>query len=257
MNITVELIDSMGNDLRIVNCARVSYGKESLVLSKEDEGLLDYLVRETHTSPIESVKFTFRIKAPIFVLRQVMRSRTGVFNEVSGRYVQLEQEYFLPKKFYKQSTLNHQGRSSDEVEDSDQYQKRYELNMQSSFDLYNEAISSGVSKEQARVNLPVATFSEVYWTIDAHNLLHFLKTRLDSHAQEETRYLAQLIADHVEKVIPVTFKAWKFNVFNGVHLNEAESDFFYYLLNQYATEEVISGHLDKRQIRILKEKMDL
>ena len=186
-----------------------------------------------------------------------MRSRTGVFNEISGRYVQLEDNYFLPKTFYKQSEKNHQGRSTDIVPDSPQFQKRYEINMQDSFDLYNEAIEAGVSKEQARINLPVATFSEVYWTIDAWNLFHFLKTRLHSTAQEEAQDLARLIATFVEGVIPHTFKAWEYNINKGVQLNRAEKDLFIALLEKSEGEDTIIFFLRTREIRILKDKLGL
>jgi thymidylate synthase (FAD) len=255
---TVELIDHMGNDLRIVNCARVSYGKESKELTEGDKGLIDYMIREGHSSPVESVKFTFKISAPIFVLRQLMRSRTGVFNEISGRYVTLPEEYFLPNELNPQSSSNHQGREEGHShESSEVYIKAMQSSIEESFSTYNSLIEGGVSKEQARTVLPVATMSHIWWTIDLHNLFHFLKTRLDGHAQLEIRELAQKIFDIIEPIVPVAVASWKYNIFNGVSLNEAEKDFFFYLLNQHATEGTVSEHLDARQIRILKEKMGL
>ncbi len=222
----VELVDSMGDDLRIVNCARVSYGKHSSFLTEGDKGLIDYLMRNRHTTPFESVKFTFRVKLPIFVARQLMRHRTSSFNEISGRYVDLPEDYFVPKAFPLQSDKNKQGRKEEFLENSDEMVKAYDKQMGESFSLYKKMTAMKTAKELARINLPLATMTEMMWTIDLHNLLHFLGLRLHHHAQLEIRDLAQKVLTLIKPIVPVAVAAWERNVFYGAQLTQGEMALF-------------------------------
>jgi len=239
--IKVELVDHMGDDLRIVNCARVSYGKHSASLTEGDKGLINYLMRNRHTTPFESVKFTFRVKLPIFVARQLMRHRTSSFNEISGRYVDLPEDYFLPDSFPIQSDKNKQGRKEEFLENSDEMVAEYNENMAESFSLYKKMTAMNAAKELSRINLPVATMTEMMWTIDLHNLLHFLGLRLHHHAQLEIRDLAKKVLELIKPIVPVAVTAWENAVFFGAQLTKEEVTFIVeeYLLKDSQLKEKI------------------
>ncbi|MCL5019687.1 MAG: FAD-dependent thymidylate synthase [Patescibacteria group bacterium] len=208
----VRLIDYMGSDESIVQAARVSYGKGTKQVS-EDRGLIRYLMRHKHTTPFEMVEFKFHVKLPIFVARQWIRHRTASVNEYSGRYSIMEDEFFVPlqEAIQFQSTSNKQGRSDEEVP-AELQQKVIEILSQGqgkSYQDYEELLKSGIARELARVNLPLSLYTQWYWKINLHNLLHFLKLRLDEHAQQEFREYAQVIAEIVKKVVPVTYEAFE------------------------------------------------
>lgn len=211
----VRLVDSMGSDLSIARSARVSYSAEWR--TGEDEGkdakLIDYLVRNHHTSPLESVTFTFDVKAPIFVFRQWHRHRTWSFNEVSARYTELPEEFYVPAvgQIGVQSTSNKQmrdilaaeadvagfgqGREADAV-------ALIRATCEGAFRSYRALIAADVPRELARGVLPVNTYSHMFATVDLHNLAHFLKLRLHEHAQHEIRVYAQAMLDLIEPVVP-------------------------------------------------------
>lgn len=204
----VRLVDYLGGDSRVVSAARVSYGDGTKTL-REDEGLIRYLMRNHHTSPFEQVVFTFHCKMPIFVARQWVRHRTARLNEVSGRYSVLKSEFYMPTELKSQDKKNRQG-SAEPLDTSTQYLAKQEiLHIYEEADkAYHRLLDLGVSRELARMVLPLSTYTEWYWQMDLHNLLHFLKLRLDSHAQYEIRVYAEAMANIVEAVAPISWQAF-------------------------------------------------
>lgn len=209
----VRLVDHMGNDLSIVRSARVSYDAEWR--SGEDEGkdakLIDYLVRNRHTSPLESVNFTFEVKAPIFVLRQWHRHRTWKYNEVSARYTELPEEFYVPalEQITTQSTDNKQMRTTVQHPNANIWQACIVETCQEAFADYRAMLSNGVPRELARSVLPLATYSRMFATVDLHNLAHFLTLRLHEHAQYEIRVYAEAMLKLIEPIVPVAVAAMR------------------------------------------------
>lgn len=207
----VRLVESMGSDLSIVRNARVSYDAEWR--SGEDQGkdakLIDYLVRNHHTSPLESVQFTFDVKAPIFVFRQWHRHRTWSFNEVSARYSELPEEFYVPylDQITTQSTSNKQMRTDEIHPMAADIQESILDACASSFWTYKDLLAKGVPRELARGVLPVNTYSHMFATVDLHNLAHFLRLRLHSHSQYEIRVYAEAMLELIEPIVPVAVAA--------------------------------------------------
>ena len=210
---SVRLVESMGSDLSIVRSARVSYDAEWRAGADDgkDAKLIDYLVKNHHTSPLECVQFTFEVKAPIFVFRQWHRHRTWSFNEVSARYSELPEEFYIPElsQITTQSTSNKQMRTDVEHPQAAHVQEAISAACAVSFDTYHALLKAGVPRELARCVLPANTYSRMFATVDLHNLAHFLKLRLHEHAQYEIRMYAQAMLDLVEPVVPVAVAALK------------------------------------------------
>ena len=183
----VRLVDYMGSDDRIVQSARVSYG-EGTKTYRQDKGLINYLLRNDHTSPFEQVVFTFHVKMPIFVARQWVRHRTGRMNEISGRYSVMKDE-----------------------------QERI-------FNNYHELLDMGIAREISRIDLPLSLYTEFYWQMDLHNLFHFLALRLDGHAQYEIREYARTMFEIVKIVCPIAAEAFENHKLNGVSLSGREKE---------------------------------
>jgi thymidylate synthase (FAD) len=212
----VRLVDSMGSDLSVVRSARVSYDAEWR--AGEDAGkdakLINYLLKNGHTSPFECVSFTFEVKAPIFVFRQWHRHRTWSFNEISARYAELPAEFYVPdlNQITSQSSSNKQMRTDEQHSDASIYQKLIEDTCAYAFVAYGCMIQNGVPRELARGVLPVNTYSHMFATVDLHNLFHFLKLRLHSHAQYEIRVYADAILKLIEPIVPEAVKAFREHV---------------------------------------------
>lgn len=208
----VRLIDSMGDDEAIVQAARVSYGSGTKSY-REDRGLIRYLMRNKHTSPFEMVEFKFHVKLPIFVARQWIRHRTANVNELSGRYSQMTDEFYLPdfSQIRHQSDNNKQGRSDVQLdgETADSVIQRMQQSHKHSYDEYQSYLQDDLARELARINLPLSTYTEWYWKIDLHNLFHFLKLRLDEHAQYEIRVYAEAIAEILRGIVPIAYEAFE------------------------------------------------
>ncbi|MFH2050724.1 MAG: FAD-dependent thymidylate synthase [bacterium] len=207
----VRLIDYMGDDNAIVQAARVSYGAGTKKIS-EDRGLIRYLMRHRHTSPFEMVEMKFHIKLPIFVARQWIRHRTANVNEYSGRYSVMKEEFYLPEPedIRYQSTVNKQGRSTEEVPD-ELKNKLLDVLKKSQGDSYKdymEFVDEGLAREIARINLPLSLYTEWYWKIDLHNLFHFLALRMDPHAQYEIQQYAKIMGDMVKQIYPLSWEAF-------------------------------------------------
>lgn len=221
----VRLVDYMGGDSRIVQSARVSYGEGTKTV-REDGALIDYLLRNEHTSPFEQVVLTFHIKLPIFVARQWIRHRTARVNEISGRYSVMKDECYIPAEtdVAFQSTDNKQGRATEAPPAALVQEVRTTLENQQKFvfDGYRDLISQNIAKELARINLPLSTFTEWYWQIDLHNLFHFLRLRCDGHAQKEIRDYAFVMLDICKRVAPLATESFERHQMNGVHFSQAE-----------------------------------
>jgi thymidylate synthase (FAD) len=221
----VRLIDSMGTDVSVVRAARVSYdaawraGKDQ----GSDERLIRYLWQNHHTTPFEAVTFTFEIKAPIFVFRQWHRHRTWSYNELSARYRELPEEFYIPKpeSVGVQSTVNKQGRALDGEPlsnyDTLAEQRGGEIEglkktCEDAFARYRYLLGMGWPRELARSVLPVATYSHMFATVNFLNLLKFLTLRCDSHAQYEIRVYADAMRELIRPIVPVCVAAWEESV---------------------------------------------
>lgn len=221
----VRCIDYMGDDAAIVQAARVSYGKGTKTKSK-DAGLISYLIENYHTSPIEQARIKFHIKAPIFVARQWIRTRMSSTNEYSGRYSEMTCEYYVPadEDIAAQSTDNKQGRG--EVLTPEQRQKVRDLLIHTSEDgvtTYNKLLDDevGLARELARIGLSLNTYTEWYWTIDAHNLFNFIRLRFHPHAQKEIRDYAEVIWKLVKIWLPMTADAVENFILEGERFSGA------------------------------------
>ena len=223
----VRLVDYFGGDQRIVQSARVSYGEGTKSVS-QDGALIDYLLRHQHTSPFEQVVMTFHVKMPIFVARQWVRHRTGRMNEVSGRYSIMRDEFYVPEadKVAPQSKDNKQGRSNEafDKETADKIISQLEEGQKESYENYSELLDSGLAREIARINLPLSLYTEFYWEMDLHNLFHFLKLRLDSHAQYEIRVYAEVILEMCRKVAPMATESFINHMNHGVNFSGEEME---------------------------------
>jgi thymidylate synthase (FAD) len=202
--------DQKTADYAIVQMARVSYGDGTKTVN-EDRGLIRYLLRHTHTTPFEGVEFKFHCKMPIFVARQWIRHRTANVNEVSGRYSILKDEFYFPSDndVRLQSKTNKQGSETpvDEVT-AGEFLDVLNRACVDSYDEYKRFLDAGIGKEQARMLLPLNLYTEWYWKIDLHNLLHFLGLRCDKHAQKEMRVFADAMLHLITPIVPFAVEAW-------------------------------------------------
>jgi thymidylate synthase (FAD) len=221
----VRLVDYLGGDERVVRSARVSYG-EGTRSYREDAGLIDYLLRNRHTSPFEQVVLTFHVKLPVFVARQWIRHRTARLNEISGRYSVLGDDFYVPapEDVALQSTDNKQGRSGESLDAVTAEQVRTALvrGQERAYGDYRDLIDRGIARELARINLPLSLYTEWYWQIDLHNLFHFLQLRLDAHAQKEIRLYAEILFEIAKRVAPRCCESFERHVLGGVSFSRDE-----------------------------------
>lgn len=210
----VRLVDAMGNDLSVVRAARVSYDADWRAGEDEgkDEKLIAYLMKNRHTTPFEAVTFTFEVKAPIFIFRQWHRHRTWSYNEVSARYTELDEGFYLPdaKMVGCQAQANKQVRdiTGHESEQAKIAVQIIDDHCQTAFARYKGLLEMGIPRELARSVLPVAAYSRMFATVNLHNLLTFLRLRLHSHAQYEIRVYAQALRELAGSVCPVSMRAF-------------------------------------------------
>jgi len=221
----VRLVDYMGGDARIVQTARVSYGEGTKTI-RQDAGLIDYLLRHEHTSPFEHVIFELHCKMPIFVARQWIRHRTARLNEISGRYSVMKDEFYLPPREHisLQSLDNKQGREKESVpvELQDKVLELLQKDQSASYANYSEILDDGIARELARINLPLSMYTEWYWQMDLKNMLHFLKLRMDSHAQWEIQEYARAIAQIVKAVCPLAYESFERHILRGAKFSSDE-----------------------------------
>lgn len=209
----VRLVDSMGSDLSIVRNARVSYDAEWR--AGEDEGsdarLINYLYNHGHNTPFEAVTLTFDVKAPIFVFRQWHRHRTQSYNELSARYRELPEEFYIPEasQITTQSTDNKQMRTDEVHPEAEKFRQMMCTNNEAAFAVYKRMIAEGCPRELARSVLPVSTYSHMFATMNLNNLFKFLGERLHPHAQYEIRVYAEAMLKLIEPIAPVAVAAFK------------------------------------------------
>jgi thymidylate synthase (FAD) len=220
---TARLVDHMGSDASIVQAARVSYGAGTKSVSN-DRALIRYLMRHKHTTPFEMVEFKFHIRAPIYVARQWLRHRTASVNEMSARYSIVDTGFFLPEELRKQAKNRGQGGEETFGEGDSNLLAKQKASCDLAFHVYDELIAKGVSRELARAHLPQNTFTEFYWKIDLHNLLHFLHLRIDDHAQKEIRDLAKQVYALIKPIVPVTCEAFEDFRVGAMTLSRLEID---------------------------------
>ncbi len=260
----IRVIDYMGDDGAIVQAARVSYGKGTRRV-QDDAGLINYLMRHRHTTPFEMCEIKYHVKLPIFVARQWIRHRTANVNEYSARYSVLDKEYYIPapEQLATQSRSNRQGRGAvlegEEAarvldilrDDAERCYADYEEMLNEDRDgnrLNDDRV--GLARELARMNLTLNTYTQWYWKIDLHNLLHFLSLRADPHAQYEIRVYADAMFETVRRWVPLTCDAFTNYRMGGVQLSAQGLDLVKKLIAGEAVDQEQSG-LSKREWREL------
>lgn len=257
----VRLIDVMGDDAAIVQAARVSYGTGTKKVL-EDRGLIRYLLRHAHTTPFEMVEFKFHVKLPIFVARQWIRHRTANVNEYSGRYSEMKDEFYTPhpNDIRPQSVANKQGRSDETLPEgmAEQAANAFKSGQDEAYAQYQEFLEQGIAREIARINLPVSNYTEWYWKIDLHNLFHFLRLRIDAHAQYEIRVFAEAIAELVQPFVPYAWEAFEDYVLNAHRMTAPELKVMKHLLGsmEFPSDETLTElGLKGREAVEFKDKM--
>jgi thymidylate synthase (FAD) len=218
----IRVIDYMGDDAAIVQAARVSYGAGTKQVH-EDRGLIRYLLRNAHTTPFEMCKLKLHVRVPMDCWRQWIRHRTASVNEYSTRYSEAiaDQQATLPGEWRLQTALNKQGSEGFlDPSEGELLTAEEEDFHRSAKDLYQSRIDRGVAREQARKDLPLSTYTEAYWSIDLHNLLHFLYLRMDAHAQYEIRQYATLIGEEiVARWVPFVWEAFRDYRLNAMRMS--------------------------------------
>jgi thymidylate synthase (FAD) len=214
----VEVIDSLGNDLTVVNSARVSFGKRKTKFDNSDRRLVRYLAKYKHYSPFRHLQVQFHVKAPEFVMRQWYKHVVGIettsnssvkdhaWNEISGRYVEVE-EYYIPELFRAQSDDNKQA-SEGEVELQEECLRTWNDSLEHAKIFYDGLLRRGVAKEQARAILPLSQYTEVYWTASFQGIMNFIELRDETTAQWEIREYAKVMKKMMLDVFPETTKIW-------------------------------------------------
>ena len=264
----VRVVDYMGDDAAIVQAARVSYGKGTKRVN-EDRGLIRYLMRHHHTTPFEMCELKLHCKLPIFVARQWIRHRTANVNEYSGRYSILDREFYLPPAdaLCVQSTGNRQGRGASlEAERAAAVLQLLKDDATRCYDHYQELLNEdeagrtlrpgepSLARELARINLTLGFYTQWYWKIDLHNLLHFLLLRGDAHAQEEIRVYAQAIGDVAQRWVPLAWEAFVDYRLEAMTLSRAEGEAVRALLAGERPDLAALG-LSKREQDELRAKL--
>jgi thymidylate synthase (FAD) len=223
----VSLVDYMGSDEDIERAARVSYGAGTRRRS-QTRGLIRYLRRHKHTTPSEMVELKFHCCMPMFVARQWIRHRTANVNELSGRYSLMPMLFYTPppEQLQTQSRRNNQGRSGEALpaELQAEAERRWQAIRAATSEAYQWLTAHDVARELARIDLPLSTYTQWYWKIDLHNLLHFLTLRVDRHAQWEIRAFGEVMAGMLKRVAPLSYEAWIDYEVCGAHLSRAELD---------------------------------
>ncbi|SFM41311.1 FAD-dependent thymidylate synthase [Shimia aestuarii] len=256
----VRVIDYMGDDAAICQAARVSYGKGTKSV-QNDEGLIRYLMRHWHSTPFEMCEIKLHVKLPVFVARQWIRHRTANVNEYSARYSILDREFYIPapEHINAQSVVNNQGRG--DVLQGDEAKRVLEILKADSarcYDNYEAMISddgqAGLARELARMNLPANIYTQWYWKVDLHNLLHFLRLRADAHAQYEIRVYADAICNVVADWVPAAYRAFEDYRMGAVTMSAQMMDCLRRMLKGETVEQENSG-LSAREWREFQDML--
>lgn len=251
----------MGSDEAIVQAARVSYG-DGTKTQREDINLIKYLMKHKHTSPFEMCEIKLHIKLPIFIARQWIRHRTANVNEVSARYSILPDDYYIPdlQNILPQSANNKQGRGGDISQSEAQNVHEMILeHSQESYSVYKKLLdgsdeNEGIAREIARITLPLNMYTEWYWKIDLHNLLHFVNLRIHQHAQYEIRVYAQILMEIIQEWCPFTYDAFQEYILHAKTLSRSQIAVLKQLIAGKKIPE--NSSLSKREIMELEEIFD-
>lgn len=208
----IELLDHMGSDIDIVNAARTSFDTHETDMTERNVGLINFLMRERHGTPFEMVEFKFAVKAPIFVFREWHRHRIASINEMSGRYVELEREFYVPARDDIREQKGKPGAYYYERMESDERaamaQHTIKVASDNGFDAYQNMLNDGVAKEVARLVLPVNTYSKMVWKTNLRALMNFVSLRNHEHAQREIMYYASIMEQIVSTIVPVAIESF-------------------------------------------------
>ncbi len=204
---SIALVRVSGSDLDIVNAARVSFGKVATTVSERDKNLIKYLIEHDHTSPFEHNQFSFRIKAPLFVVRQWMRHRMNSYNEISYRYVKAPLEFYVPSHWRYQDATNRQ--CSTGAFNNQLVLDAYKKSIDEAVKAYELLLEQGVAREQARGLLPLCTYTEFIFTCNLHSLMHFMRLRMHQGAQQEIREYAHGLLSLALPHFPIALACWK------------------------------------------------
>ena len=203
----VRYVEHLGSDMSILKAARISY-KGASKGEKKDKGLIMYLYKNRHTSPFEMVNITYNIKMPIFCMRQLVRHRTFRLNEVSARYTEMDEDFFVPDEYRVQDKKNKQSSVDSTELDHEEVQKIIQYNSDKAYRAYQDLLEKGVAREMARMVLPVNINTEIFVNVDLNNLFKFLALRCDGHAQSEMQEIAQAMKTIAEELYPWSFEAY-------------------------------------------------
>ena len=243
----VRVVDYMGDDAAICQAARVSYGKGTKSVSN-DAGLIRYLMRHWHSTPFEMCEIKLHVKLPVFVARQWIRHRTANVNEYSARYSILDREFYIPAPDHlaAQSTTNNQGRGEAlEGAEAERVLRILQEDSMRAYDHYEEMIGQdgqqGLARELARMNLPANVYTQWYWKVDLHNLLHFLRLRADHHAQYEIRVYAEELCKIVADWVPAAYQAFEDYRMGGASLSAKGLDCIRRMLKGEEVTQETSG----------------
>lgn len=234
------LVDVMGEDSSVAQAARVSYGNGTRQVN-DDRGLIRYLMRHRHTTPFEMCELKFLVRVPMDTWRQWVRHRTANINEYSTRYSEAidSQQQTRDENWRLQTSSNRQGSDGylDKNDGADLSHEEHHFH-QMAKEVYQHRLSLGVAREQARKDLPLSTYTEAYWKIDLHNLLHFLALRMDSHAQQEIRdYATKIGTQIVQPLFPLVWEAFQDYVLDAVRLTGPECHILTEALKLFAIDE--------------------
>jgi thymidylate synthase (FAD) len=241
----------MGTDVDIERAARVSYGFGTRKAS-QTRGLIRYLRRHRHTSPSEMVELKFHCAMPIFVARQWIRHRTANLNEMSGRYSLMPMLFYKPpaEQVQVQNSKNNQGRSGTVLDEKlrDEAYGRWDSSREAAVANYEWLCGNEVARELARIDLPLSTYTQWYWKIDLHNLLHFLTLRVDSHAQWEIREFGRVMAGMLKRIAPLSYEAWIDYDLCGARLSRMELDVLRALVRPSAEGLAAEGRMSPAEM---------
>jgi thymidylate synthase (FAD) len=203
----VRLVDVMGGDMSVVTSARVSYGGGSKGEEK-DRKLISYMLRHDHMSPFEHAVFQFHVSCPLFVMRQWIRHRMASYNEVSLRYTETKDEFYVPQKWRAPDLKNKQSSQAAPELDHDKCTELLRASYEKAYASYQELIKAGAARELARMVLPTSLYTQFYWTVNARSLMHFIDLRADANAQWEIQRYAEALAEFFRKRLPWTWEAF-------------------------------------------------
>jgi len=247
----VVLIDHMGSDSDIAEAARISYGKGTKSIN-DDRNLIRYLMRHQHTTPFEMCEVKFMIKMPIFIMRQLVRHRTASINEYSGRYSEMSDEFYIPGGEYlaPQSQTNRQGRDG-EMDSGTKARvlARMQHVSRVSYDEYQNQLEDDLSRELARITLPLNNYTIIYWKANLKNFLHLIHLRADSHAQQEIQDFANAMYELAKPLFPLACEAWEDYQRDGMHLSRQEVEMLRVMTDKEKWLSYANGQRDDKGLR--------